>query len=89
MKFRSKSVVVEAIQYFYNMPNPPTFITYFSDGFGHSVPHVQTIDGVYVPIRDSDWIIEEPNGKGHYPCKPEVFSVKYEKCLDKDSLKLI
>jgi hypothetical protein len=29
-------------------------------------------------VCPGDWIITEPDGNGHYPCKPDVFAAKYE-----------
>ena len=29
-------------------------------------------------VCPGDWIITEPDGKGFYPCKPDVFAAKYE-----------
>lgn len=29
-------------------------------------------------VDPGDWIIAEPDGSGFYPCKPDVFSAKYE-----------
>lgn len=29
-------------------------------------------------VSVNDWIVTEPDGKGHYPVSPEVFAKKYE-----------
>lgn len=29
-------------------------------------------------VHPGDWIIEEPDGSGHYPCSPDLFAKRYE-----------
>lgn len=31
-----------------------------------------------VPVVLGDWVIQESDGSGCYPCKPDVFAAKYE-----------
>jgi len=40
---------------------------------------VTTIHGHLTPIVAGDWIITEPDGIHHYPCKPDIFEATYEK----------
>ncbi len=43
-------------------------------GFGY----VTTIHGEYTKVAPGDWIITEPDGEHHYPCKPDIFDANYE-----------
>ncbi len=40
---------------------------------------VTTIHDHLTPIVAGDWIITEPDGVHHYPCKPDIFEATYEK----------
>ncbi len=89
MRFRSKPVEIEAVQFnpsealpMESAPSwfvkdmlsgraqyraddePPTMLLYTANGPVVAVP--------------GDWIIREPSGVGAYPCKPDVFDMKYE-----------
>lgn len=73
MKFRKKPVIVEATQ----LEHPATA------PFGVQVGEngemwVITIHGQKTPVVVGDWIITEPDGWHHYPCKPEIFAASYE-----------
>jgi hypothetical protein len=39
---------------------------------------VITIHNQRVRVVEGDWIITEPNGLNHYPCKPDIFEKTYE-----------
>ena len=39
---------------------------------------VVTIHGQETKVEIGDWIITEPDGKHHYPCKPDIFEQTYE-----------
>ena len=82
-KWRKKPVVVEAVQFFYDGPFPIPGVwyptkdpedggTYIGDAF------VITIDGQRAYLQNGDWVITEPDGEHHYPCKPDVFEATYE-----------
>ena len=43
----------------------------------HEHGWIDTIQGGHI-VCPGDWIITEPDGKGFYPCKPDVFAAKYE-----------
>lgn len=76
MKFRSKPVIVEAVQF--NKPGDhPAVQSSGKDDAGWEHFSVKSLQG-RVPVSLGDWIITEPNGQGHYPCNPEVFAAKYE-----------
>lgn len=38
---------------------------------------VTTIHGQETSVAPGDWIITEPDGIHHYPCKPDVFAARY------------
>lgn len=46
------------------------------DGF---VGTIVTIHGQETNVVIDDWVIEEPDGTHHYPCKPDIFEQTYEK----------
>jgi hypothetical protein len=39
---------------------------------------VVTIHNQKTDVREGDWIITEPDGIHHYPCKPDIFEMTYE-----------
>ena len=74
MKFRKKPVIVEAEQFRKKSEGIPG--VYFDENDNH---WVVTIHGQKTPVVPGDWIITEPDGIHHYPCKPDVFETIYEK----------
>lgn len=80
-KFRKRPVVVEAEQFFYDGPKIPGVFypavsedgrTYIGDAF------VLTIHEQRAYLENGDWVITEPDGEHHYPCKPAIFEATYE-----------
>lgn len=80
--YRKKPIVVEAAQFFYDGPKVPGVVyppvskdgrTYIGDAYVVTI-HEQ---GVY--LENGDWVITEPDGLHHYPCKPDIFEATYEK----------
>ena len=72
MKFRKKPVVIEATQWFKHGDHPKV----------HRHPErelgiVLTLEGTHV-VTPGDWIITGVKGE-HYPCKPDIFEMTYEK----------
>lgn len=78
-KYKKKPVIVNAQQYI------PTRDNSLPNGVhpanireeAHS-PYVITAQGQRVYVEHGDWIIEEPDGRGFYPCKPDIFDDTYE-----------
>jgi hypothetical protein len=75
MRFRSKPVEIDAIQWFTDgdhpaVKKPPTKSDVTSR-------HVLGAQG-WSHVHTGDWIIAEPRGDGYYPCNPDVFAAKYE-----------
>lgn len=85
MKFRNKPRVIEAEQF--TDTHTPKGV--FQDSF-YSDPrdiggrrlitwhYTVTIHGQKAKVVHGDWIITEPDGEHHYPCKPDVFEKTYE-----------
>ena len=79
-KFRKKPVEIEAEQYVKygglvkGMCNSRSC---FSSG--NTEPHVHTIhNNQIVNLEVGDWIIPEPDGKHHYPIKPDILKATYD-----------
>lgn len=79
--YRKKPILVEAEQFFYDGPRVPGVLyppvsedgkTYVGDAF------VITIHGEKAHLQNGDWVITEPDGEHHYPCKPDIFETTYE-----------
>ena len=80
MKYRKKSVVVEAIQYtgdniseimkFYNIliSDSKCFNDYFL---------IETLEG-QMRVLKGDWVIKGIKGE-YYPCNDDIFKMSYEK----------
>lgn len=91
-KYRKKPVVVEAEQWFplglevkgVFLYQPPDVII-GNRGIGPETRYPQepywavtTIHGQVTRVSDGDWIITEPDGVHHYPCKPDIFAATYD-----------
>jgi len=74
MRFRKKPVIVEAEQWF---PGKDVAGVRFSADESRD-PFVVTIHNQHAFLRPGDWVITEPDGDHHYPCKPEIFAATYE-----------
>lgn len=78
-KFRKKPIVIEAEQFRpHEFPLPfkdRHACNWDEDGLGW---YVVTVHGQKTSIIDSDWIIAEPDGRGFYPCKNDIFLNIYE-----------
>lgn len=89
MKFRKRPVIVEATQWFPGLEvpgvfsyQPPDLIvggTKQEEQRFKQEPYyaVRTAHGEITRIAPGDWIIAEPDGRGHYPCKPDIFAATY------------
>jgi hypothetical protein len=76
-KFRKKPVVVEAQQFlgFYHTPWPEGVKV---DQEAGPRCYVVTAHGQNAYLDKGDWVITEPDGVHHYPCKPDIFAATYE-----------
>ena len=88
MKFRKKPVVIEATQWFKNGDHPevkPVYTHGPNDEHWHpTVPTgegwIKTLEGD-MRVTPGDWIITGVKGE-HYPCKPDIFEMTYERVED-------
>ncbi len=86
-KYRKKPVVVEASQWNPDMKDWPgkgipddLGVIWQFNSEGHvSDGIVTTIHGQKTKVAIGDWVIVEPDGIHHYPCKPDIFEATYEK----------
>lgn len=80
-KFRKKSKVIEAEQFFYDKP-PIDGVFYpevSADGKTYiGDAYVVTVHNQRVYLQNGDWILPEPDGEHFYPCKPDIFADSYE-----------
>jgi hypothetical protein len=74
MKFRKKPVVIEATQWFKDGDHPKVIKATLS---GMPVNLIETLEGEHI-VSPGDWIITGVKGE-HYPCKPDIFEMTYEK----------
>ena len=75
MTYRKKPIEVEAAQFLVQegeecLPG----VAYDGDGN----PYVTTVHGQRARVAYGDWIVTEPDGIHHYPCKPDIFEATYE-----------
>ena len=85
MKYRKKTVLVEAEQWWPNKVVAGVYpgLTYtVEDADGERIInegwYVITIHGDEIKVAPGDWVITEPDGVHHYPCKPDIFAATYE-----------
>lgn len=77
-RFKSKPSLIEAEQFFSiakSLPFASRAACAFSNEDGW---HVITAHGRITKIVDGDWIVPEPDNRGFYPIKPDIFAKKYE-----------
>jgi hypothetical protein len=87
MKYRKKPVIVETFQF-----DGPAFVDLDvilvkswpgvgwmrKDDENRVFPFVITAHKQKTWIEPGDWIIQESDGRGYYPCKPDIFEATYE-----------
>ena len=75
-QFRSKPTIIEAEQFFEKTPLP--FAEQRACCYENGEWYVTTAHGQKTIIVPGDWIVPEPDGRGFYPIKPDIFERKYE-----------
>ena len=76
MRYKKKPVIVEAYQWFLKDEETRGV---FRDSCGMEIIYcVRTIHDQKAYLDDGDWVITEPDGIHHYPCKPDIFEATYE-----------
>lgn len=74
--FRKKPVIVKAEQWF---PGHEVEGVEYLLGEGNQRRYyVTTAHGQAAYLEPGDWVIAEPDGRGYYPCKPDIFEATYE-----------
>lgn len=77
-RYRSRPVEIRA------MTRDEAVAHYQANGDEHMRTHVdeslwvRTIGGAWVLVRADEYVIREPDGKGYYPCHPDVFARRWE-----------
>lgn len=89
MKFRKRPIVVEAERFtdahLFGHKPLPAGVTKESDGDSASMAGalvrfcVTTAHGQKAYLEPGDWIIAEPDGRGYYPCKPDIFAATFSR----------
>jgi hypothetical protein len=72
--FRRKPTLITAEQYTGSAPDPAGVFRRSDD----RRPFVSTAHGQWVYLEPGDWVVPEPDGRGHYPVKPDIFAATYE-----------
>ena len=90
MKYRSKPVVIEAVQWFKHGDHPEVlrygasvieqYPVYEKCGL---IKTLEDAEGHYHHVVPGDWIIKGIVGE-FYPCKPDIFAAKYEPAEERD-----
>lgn len=87
-QFRKKPVVVEAVKLTDEALDAEHPSELHIPGVGYDPVHrealVTTIHGDKLFVHVGEWIITEPDGKHHYPCKPDIFEATYEPVAQPD-----
>jgi hypothetical protein len=74
-RFRKRrTVVVEAWQWFPGKDVPGVYPPAGAD----PRPYVMTAHGQAAYLEPGDYVLVEPDGRGHYPCKADIFEANYE-----------
>ena len=77
MKFRKKSVVIDAIQFDGTLASIEAMnIPEVSQELTSDTCQIETLEGTMTASK-SDWIIRGVKGE-FYPCKPDIFAATYE-----------
>jgi hypothetical protein len=80
MMFRKKTVVIDAYQWNGERPLPfPLVGNWDNNPMTPTKVSIETLEG-HLNVSVGDWIITGIKGE-HYPCKPDIFEVTYEKVI--------
>lgn len=78
MKFRKRPVIIDAVQFNqFSRGKKPKGVCFCNEVPAGGQPHVHTLEGFHL-ASDGDWIITGVKGE-QYPCKPDIFSMTYER----------
>ncbi len=88
MKYRSKPSACEAVQFdplgAHKMTLPPGVTGVPSPGadnwaYAGCEFWVVTAHGQRTRVVAGDYVVTEPDGRGHYPVKPDIFETRWER----------
>lgn len=90
--YKRKVTVVEAEQFF---PSSVPWGVQVQKGDYHAWDaadrwdryYVVTAHGQRVYLEPGDWVIAEPDGRGYYPVKPDIFASMYEPAISEERSK--
>lgn len=83
-RWMTKPKIKEAEQFFEDGPLPfrderACCLGTIDGGFdARSVWYVVTAHGQMTPIANGDYIVREPDGRGFYPCKPDIWEASHD-----------
>lgn len=79
-RYRRKPGFVDAEQFHWHGESPAALPRGVYSRVVAGVPHFYcvTIHGQETEVVDGDYIVLEPDGIHHYPCKPDIFEERYE-----------
>jgi len=72
-RFKKRPSIIDAHQFTDELPDP-TGVLRSED----NRPYVITAHDQPVFLEIGDWIVGEPDGRGYYPIKPDIFANTYE-----------
>jgi hypothetical protein len=75
MRYKSKPATCEAEQLILSEDRAPLAKGVESDERGY---YVVTAHGQRTLVVDGDFIVTEPDGRGYYPVKPDIFEKRWE-----------
>lgn len=79
MKYKTKSVEIEAEKFSESMSKE--FSDALCDCLNSDGWHIHTLEGTSYNLKIGDYIIKGLKGE-FYPCKPDIFEMKYEAIND-------
>ena len=77
-KFKSKPRIIEAEQWFRGKDIKGVVSNWDNNPMTPNKISVLTIHGQYADLTEGDYVITEPDGVHHYPCKPDIFEKNYD-----------
>ncbi len=81
-KYHNRPAIIEAGQWF---PGKDTVgVLTVIDGVYEGKQYVMTAHSQPVFLEPGDWVVAEPDGRGYYPIKPDIFEAKYMEIFEEE-----